>query len=136
MRLKLLFLLSLLPAVLTGCASTERLTCSSNEHPVVLDSLYFGTAQPSGIVTPDEWATFVRETVVPHFPEGLTTWTASGQWRTSAGSLEQETSYMLQLAHAENQEKDRAINHITRAYKSRFQQEAVLRLRSHACGSF
>ncbi len=126
----------LLLAAIAGCASTERLPCSSNEHPVVLDSLYFGAAHPSGIVTPDEWATFLQDTVVPHFPEGLTTWTASGQWRTSAGSLEQETSYVLQLAHAENQEKDRAIHHITRTYKSRFRQEAVLRIRSQACGSF
>ncbi|MEK6803507.1 MAG: DUF3574 domain-containing protein [Nitrospirota bacterium] len=101
-----------------------------------LDTLYFGTAKPDGVVSLEEWATFLSDTVTPTSPEGLTSWVASGQWKTSTGFLEQERTYVLQLAHDENQEKDRAVHRIMQNYKNRFQQEAVMRIRSHACRSF
>lgn len=131
--LPILFLL----VITIGCTSAPHaLTCLPGEQPTVMDSLYFGTTKPSGVVTAEEWATFLNDTVVPDFPEGLTSWTASGRWRTSAGVVERETSYLLQLTHNGNQEKDRAIHRIIRTYKSRFLQEAVMRIRSQACRSF
>lgn len=84
----------------------------------------------------EEWAAFVEDTVVPDFPEGLTSWTAAGRWRNTAGVVEQESSYLLQLAHDGSQEKDRAVQRIAQHYKRSFQQEAVMRIRSQACRSF
>ncbi len=122
--------------IIAGCAFPSMLPCSSGEQPVVLDSLYFGTAKPGGVVTAEEWTVFLEETVVPDFPEGLTSWTAAGRWGNSAGLVERETSYLLQLAHNGSQEKDRAVQRIIHRYKSGFQQEAVMRIRSQACRSF
>ena len=136
MRLKSLFSGSLLLTALTGCTSIQPPICSPGEHSVGLDTLYFGTAKPDGVVSLEEWATFLSDTVTPTSPEGLTSWVASGQWKTSTGFLEQERTYVLQLAHDENQEKDRAVHRIMQNYKNRFQQEAVMRIRSHACRSF
>jgi hypothetical protein len=136
MRLKSLRSVALLFSALAGCTFTQAPTCSPDEHSMVLDTLYFGTAKPDGVVTAEEWAAFLSDTVTPTSPEGLTSWVASGQWKTSAGFLEQEHTYVLQLAHEEHQEKDRAVRRIIQIYKSRFQQEAVMRIRSRACRSF
>lgn len=125
---------SFMAMLLTGCASSPH--CSSYEVPVVLDSLYFGASKPEGVVTAEEWAAFVEDTVVPDFPDGLTFWTAAGRWRNAAGVVEPESSYLLQLAHNGNEEKDRAVERIAQRYKRRFQQEAVMRIRSQACQSF
>jgi len=111
-------------------------TCASHEQPVVLDSLYFGAAKPGGVVTPEEWAIFLDDSVLPEFPEGLTSWAAAGRWGNAAGLVEREVSYLLQLAHNGSQEKDRAVQQIVHRYKSKFQQEAVMRIRSQACRSF
>ncbi len=136
MRVTQLFFSSVIAVTIAGCASPSALPCSSGEQPVVLDSLYFGTATPHGVVTAEEWAAFLEESVVADFPEGLTSWTAAGRWGNSAGLVERETSYLLQLAHNGSPEKDRAVQRIIHRYKSGFQQEAVMRIRSHACRSF
>ncbi|MGC3976414.1 MAG: DUF3574 domain-containing protein [Nitrospira sp.] len=101
----------------------------------MLDSLYFGTAKPGGAVTDEEWTAFLNEVVAPDFPEGLTSWSAAGRWRNSAGVVEGEISYVLQLAHHGGKEKDRAVQQMIRRYKRDFTQEAVMRIRSQACRS-
>lgn len=122
--------------LLTGCGFPRPLTCLPREHAVITETLYFGTAKPGGIVTPMEWESFVNNVVMPAFPEGLTSWAASGRWRTATDIVEQETSHILQLTHEESQQHDTAIQQIMWRYKSEFQQEAVMRVRSQACRSF
>jgi hypothetical protein len=136
MRVKRLFSSAFLALLIAGCASTPVLPCSSGEQSVTLDSLYFGTTKPGGVVTAEEWAAFLDDTVGPEFPEGMTSWVATGQGKNQAGMVERETSYLLQLAHDSSQEKDRAVQRIMHRYKIRFQQEAVMRIRSQACRSF
>ena len=79
---------------------------------------------------------FLNDIVVPNFPEGLTSWSAAGRWRNSAGLVEHETSYVLQLAHHGSEERDLAVQRIIHRYKRDFQQESVMRIRSRACRSF
>lgn len=131
-KLLVLFMLS----ISASCGFPHTLTCLPGEHPVVTESLYFGTAKAEGIVREDEWASFIDTTVLPAFPDGLTSWAASGRWTTATGRLEHETSYVLQVTHDGGREKDTAIQHIIRAYKNDFQQEGVMRIRSQACRSF
>lgn len=126
----------LLLLALEGCSATLPATCRPGEHPVVTDTLYFGTHKPGGVVTAEEWTTFVNETVTPAFPAGLTTWSASGQWRMADGTIEREPSHILQLTHDETASDDQAIESIMRRYKTDFQQEAVLRLRARSCAAF
>ncbi len=119
-----------------GCASTPVPRCASGEQAVVLDTLYLGTATPEGVVTAEEWNAFLDQMVVPDFPEGLTSWAATGRWGNSTGLVERESSNLLQLAHNGSYEKDRAVLRIADRYKSRFHQVAVMRLRSRACRTF
>ncbi len=100
------------------------------------ESIYFGSNKPGGTVTTMEWAKFVNDHVTPAFPEGLTSWAGSGQWRMADGKIEREISYILQLTHDTTEEKESAIRAIMDRYKKEFHQEAVLRVRSHACLSF
>ena len=122
--------------ILTGCGFTQPLICLPSEQAVITEALYFGTAKPGGIVTAMQWESFVSDVVMPAFPDGLTSWTASGRWRTATGIVEQETSHVLQLMHDGSQKNDAAIQHLMQTYKNEFHQESVMRVRSPGCRSF
>ncbi len=98
--------------------------------------LYFGTAKPEGQVSADDWRTFLDDSVTPRFPQGLSVWRASGQWKSASGPIVREPSYVLNIVHESSETTDAAIVGIMSAYKARFRQEAVLRVRSTACVSF
>ena len=123
-------------ATLTACASAPTLGCKSGEQLAVHDSLYFGTAKPTGVVTAEDWAEFLRSTVTPRFPQGLTVSHASGEWRGADGALVHESSYLLHLVHDGDVSSETKVAELVRVYKERFQQEAVLRVRAGACVSF
>jgi hypothetical protein len=118
-----------------GCATTTSQRCQPGEQPAVMDSLYFGTAMPDGEVTPDDWQGFLSDVITPRFPQGLTSWAAAGQWQNGVGELEKEGSHVLHIVHADTPQADRAVREVVAVYKSRFRQEAVLRVRSQACMS-
>lgn len=126
--------LFLLPA-LAACATAPATVVPAADAQIV-DTLYFGTAKPEGRVTPEEWAAFVDTVVTPHFTAGLTWWKASGQWKGNDGTLAHEETFVLQLVHAPSAVDDAAIESIVNEYKNRFQQEAVLRLRTTAGARF
>jgi hypothetical protein len=123
-------------AALAGCATTGGPVCRSDEERRVSDTLYFGAAKPGGMVEPAQWNQFLQETVTPRFPDGLTVWQASGQWRGANGQIVEEASRVLNLVHAGDETDERKVEEISTEYKRRFQQEAVLRTRSAVCVSF
>ena len=121
---------------LAACAPMLDRSCPGGQEAAVQDTLYFGTAKPDGVVSPEEWAGFLSDVVTQRFPEGLTVLQASGQWKGADGSIVREASNVLVLAHPDDETSEAAILEIMGAYKARFQQEAVLRLRSMTCVSF
>lgn len=125
-----------LALALSGCTSLHRHTCDDDQQPFVQESLYFGTIQPSGSVTPEEWADFLRNIVTPRFPQGLTVWPASGQWRGADGRVVREASFVLNILHENDAASEQHIREIVAEYKTMFRQEAVLRVRAPACASF
>jgi hypothetical protein len=125
-----------LAITLSACAATRELTCKRSEQLAIHDSLYFGTAKPNGAVSIEEWRAFLKATVTPRFPQGLTVWQATGQWRSAYGEISRESSHVLDLVHLDDEISERAVLEIVDIYKSRFQQEAVLRVRTSACMSF
>ena len=122
--------------LVAGCASMHDSRCAQGAEPVIQDTLYFGTAMPGGTISDRDFQTFVQETVTPRFSDGLTTWQASGQWRGSDGKLVQEPSHVLLVVHPRDAKTGDGIAEIVQAFKSRFHQEAVLRVQSEACASF
>ena len=136
MRLSRVASMIALAAALAGCAAAPHYACSPSEQSAIHETLYFGAVKPSGVVTPAEWAAFLKDTVTPRFPRGFTHWQTSGQWRGADGMIVLEPSYALNIDHPDDAVSDRAVREIMAVYKSRFQQEAIFRARLQACTSF
>jgi Protein of unknown function (DUF3574) len=122
--------------LLVGCTAIPQLSCTPSEERTINEMLYFGTAKPHEAVTSKEWEDFLRISITPRFPKGFTFWQASGQWQNSGGTLTQETSFVVSLVHPDDDQSENAVDSITREYKSRFKQKAVLRVKDYACVSF
>ena len=126
--------LLLCAALLGGCALSNAPPCPSSQRQVS-ELLYFGTAQPQGVVAAQDWADFLDKVITPRFPQGLSVWPAAGQWQSTDGTLVRENTWVLHVVHPENDSAEQAIASIMTAYKTRFQQEAVLRVQSRVCVS-
>lgn len=126
---------SLFPVLLMGCGTMSGTPCGNDERRAVQELVYFGAETPSGHVTSEDWASFLSEVVTPRFPEGLSAWEASGQWRSASGQVIREPSHLLSLVHSGSAAQNRAIQELIETYKARFHQEAVLPVSSVACAS-
>lgn len=122
--------------LLSGCASMQTRACGSGEQRMIEQSLYFGTQTPDGAVTPEQWSQFLGTVVTPRFPQGLSVWPGTGQWRAADGSITHEASYVLKLLHPDDAASEAAVREIAADYRQRFRQEAVMRVRAPACVSF
>ena len=122
-------------ALLAACATPAGPGCGPGERRGVSELLYFGSATPAGRVSAEDWSDFLAETVTPRFPDGLTAWPASGQWRGADGGLVREDSWILSLVHRGDPAAEAGVRAVVEAYKARFRQEAVLRVRAEACMS-
>lgn len=119
-----------------GCGAMNASQCSGDGRTAMQEVLYFGTETPFGYVTPEEWAQFLSEAVTPRFPEGFSSWQASGQWRSASGEIIREPSYVVSFVHPDDPAPNTSVQEIIDAYKTRFHQEAVLRVKAHTCISF
>ena len=124
-------------ALCAGCASIHASDCRAGEDALVDDLLYFGTARrDAAAVTAEEWKEYLASSVTPRFPQGLSVWQATGQWKGADGVVVREPSFVLDLVHPDDQRSEDSVRAIMAEYKSRFHQEAVLRVRNRACISF
>lgn len=123
--------------LLGACSGSPGLRCQPGESLQFHDLLYFGTSRDTRpAVTEAEWDTFLTQVLTAHFPEGLTILTGTGQWRSGSGEVVREGSHVLSLVHPGNGASEASIKAVIRSYKSRFEQESVLRVRSSACVAF
>ncbi|PYQ26373.1 MAG: DUF3574 domain-containing protein [Acidobacteria bacterium] len=114
-----------LSLLLTACATVAPPV----ENAVLADRLFCGRTIPGGgVVSDEEWSSFVADFVTPRYPQGLTIWRAEGQWREKDGTLAHEPVMVIEILHPLSLEHDRTINEIAAEYKRRFHQEAVLRV--------
>ena len=117
---------SLLVAVLAfaGCATTAS---------TVSDRLYFGREIPGGgSVSEAQWNAFVAEVVTPRFPDGFTVWRSSGHWKGDDGVAVSEDSCVLEIVHPVDAASEAKLTEIAQAYRQRFNQEAVMGVRTSA----
>lgn len=85
----------------------------------------------------EEFARFIDSEVTSRFPDGLTLLTGYGQFRTSDGTLVREKSHLLILLYPPQMEDANGrIQEIRELYKTRFEQESVLRGDSYTVVSF
>ena len=141
-RINLLRTLPVIGAVVAGIALAPgvAVTPSSAGPPPgstacaerVYARIFFGLAGPRGSVAEAEWDTFLRDVVVPRFPNGLTVTYAKGHWQAAGEPLQREASRVLEIVYDETPNHDRRIDEIAAAYKASFQQKSVMVVRMPA----
>ncbi len=113
----------LLPCLLTTCLAlsgcVHRMDSGWREYKV-----FCGMSFKNGEVTDAAWQDFCDEHVTTAFPDGYTSFEATGYWKGSATTTTRENSrVLLIIAPADAKDKVMAI---ARQYHEQFQQEAVL----------
>lgn len=130
-----LFITSLL---VTGAASLKEVRAQLPQAPAtneirtnifVQDKLYFGINKPAGQVSERDFQWFLQQEVTPRFPDGLTVLDANGQFLGSKGIIKEKTKLLI-LIHSNREEDKQEIQEIIDEYKTKFQQESVLRVTS------
>lgn len=130
--LKILVLAAVMAA--PGCVA-PRITQAppptvASFQPSISDRLYFGRNIPGGgVVSDSDWEAFLLEVITPRFPAGLSVLRAQGQWRDANSVIQREDSFILDLLHPDDAKSEQSVQEIMTAYKSRFRQDAVLRVR-------
>jgi hypothetical protein len=129
--------------VIAGCAgraspnTTPSPSCAIGDTALVREVLYFGRNRPGGgVVTDEEWQSFLDQVLTPRFPAGLTVVAATGQWKGKSGLVEQERSEVVTVFHSGDEAARRAVMEVVVEYKRRFRQDAVLRERMPTCARF
>ena len=105
---------------------------------LVETQLFFGLSKPKGgVVSSRAFDAFVRAEVAPRFPEGFTVIDGAGFWRDRASQRTiSERSKVVVRLHGGDAAADQAIGAIIAAYKTAFNQEAVLRVDKPVCARF
>jgi hypothetical protein len=142
------FAVGALGALLVGCGGvlgtalapqtaaqvpTSTVQCGASSVAQLRTTLYFGLARPKGAISELEWQLFLRDDVTARFPEGLTVWEASGQWRRPDGQIEHEGSKVLLLVHPDTAAARSSVQAVITGYRQKFDQESVLWETAHVC---
>jgi len=121
--------------VLGACAQLGAPpVCTAPLKPALEVDLYFGRERMGGGPVSDaEWAAFVSEVVTPRFPDGLSVFDGSGQFREPSGRIVRERSALLVLVVFDAPAHRVKVGEIIETYKSRFNQHNVFRTERAVC---
>ena len=82
------------------------------------------------------WAQFLAREVTPRFPDGLTVYETTGQWRDPATkAIARERSRVLRIIVPADTPADK-IAAVAEAYKKQFRQKSVGVVTRQVCASF
>jgi len=117
--------------IVAGCAPACPLAGQSAVREV---RLYFGHAIPGGgTVGTADWRTFADAVLTPAFPDGFTTYDATGAWRDREGHAVREATSVVEVFG--DVPADR-VARVVEAYRQKFHQEAVGVVNARACAAF
>ncbi len=83
-----------------------------------------------------QWQSFLAREVTPRFPDGLTAFDGTGQWKAPNGKIAKEPSRILLLWHKPGADDGAKVDAIRAAYKKQFRQLSVMRVDGMDCVSF
>ena len=130
-------LLFVLIIAMAGCSDIDSAACPDGMDQFVNYQLFMGRSTSDGNNVNDaDWDSFLADIVAPRFPDGLTVLDGRGQWRNPAGVIEKEKSNVLIILAPQGEDAMRLIDEVSGEYKSRFNQESVLKVLEDACVSF
>jgi hypothetical protein len=129
-----LSLLLALGLATTACGDGDDCAVGSEQSRT---ELFFGLDRENAApISESEFQNFVDTSVTPRFKDGLTLFNANGQYLMDNGTLVHENSKVIVLLHDGSAAHSKDIDIIREEYKSRFNQESVLRIDSPSCVAF
>lgn len=133
-------LATLLGAATGGAnAMAQDATCPlPGQKPALVVQMFFGQSiRERGPVTKKEWNAFLRNTVTPRFPDGLTVYDGYGQWQDpQTHVIAREKSKVILIVTADAAPVRQNIADISDAYRNLFRQQSVAILTNSACVAF
>jgi hypothetical protein len=126
-----------LALVALSLAGAARAQCATGLRQVTTAELFFGLAEGRGmVVDAAQWGQFLDKEVTPRFPEGLTVWDTSGQWRNDSGQLVREPAKVMLIVLPGAPDEAARLDAIVAVYKTRFHQRSVLLTEHRECARF
>ena len=115
-----------------GHAAAQTITCTAPQTAMLDVELLLGRGKASHA----RWKRFLAREVTPRFPDGLTVYETTGQWRDPASkAITREKSRVLRILVPADIARDK-IEAVAAAYKSQFAQKSVGIVIRPACVSF
>ncbi|MGH9893759.1 MAG: DUF3574 domain-containing protein [bacterium] len=118
----------------------DRSVCDAplSGEPFARTELFFGLSKSDGsTISEFQFRRFLRDTVTPLFPDGLTVLSGLGQFKDSSGRIIREGARLVILLYPlDAAGASENIDAIREAYKEEFEQQSVLRTDSIDCVSF
>jgi hypothetical protein len=109
-----------------------QLSCVPPQKPMLDIELMLGRGQASEV----RWAQFLAREVTPRFPDGLTVYETTGQWRDPATKvIARERSRVLRIIAPADTAADK-IAAVADTYKRQFGQKSVGIVTREVCASF
>jgi len=124
--------------VVSTSVASAQLACNLPQKPMIEVEMMFGRNIGGRLgVTEARWRAFLAREVTPRFPEGLTVFDTSGQWRDAKKkTVVREPSKIVRVIVPADVDTQERILAIASAYKTRFRQDSVGVLSRPACVSF
>ena len=139
-RLSLITAISAVALVLAACADIDVSTSECADGGELWHEYRLFMGRGSGgeeVVSEEDWAAFLADTITPRFPDGLSVIDVAGQGTNTDGTLERErTKMLLVVVPPADETALNRINEIGAEYQRRFTQDAVLRVVTPACVAF
>src|SRR5262245_10247755 len=113
-------------------AAAQSITCTAPQAAMLDVELLLGRGKASDA----RWRQFLAREVTPRFPDGLTVYETTGQWRDPATkTISREKSRVLRIIVTVDTAPDK-IAAVVDAYKTQFRQKSVGILTRTVCASF
>lgn len=121
-----------------GCMSFDfdnKTACTGERW--LESTLYLGRTMSREPVSDEAWQAFVESDVTPRFPAGFTFLNGHGAWKNAQlGKTIYEKSTLLIILHPDTDQDRSKVQAMAEAYRTTFNQEAVLKSHKKVCVEF
>lgn len=125
-------LLAVSLAAFAGDARAQT-SCPEPQKPMRDIELMLGRPDASNA----RWRRFLAHEVTPRFPDGLTVYETTGQWRDAQRrTIRRERSRVLRIIVASDEAVRQKVTAVAEAYKKQFRQTSVGIITRDVCASF
>jgi len=110
-----------------------QLSCISPQKPMLDVELMLGR----GNAGEARWRQFLAKEVTPRFPDGLTVYETTGQWRDpKTATIGRERSRVLRIIVPPGEAVQDKVTAVAEAYKKQFRQKSVGVVTREVCAAF